>query len=99
MDDLSRLKLLARILEETKLDTVESLGVLANDVESLRFSLGPVSEQFAESFAALWGALEVVAVRHQEEGTAPTAEELHDLDVIKREFSKHTTREITERAS
>ena len=98
MNDLERLQLLDETLEKSEIGTTEKIGRLANDIESIRSLLGDVSEEFSASFAKLWAALEVVGVRHQEEGTEPTQQEAADLDEMKKNLKKHTEREIADKA-
>lgn len=97
MDDLERLKLLLRTLSSSNIGTTESLGVLANEIESIRSMLENVSEAFVISFSRLWEALEIVAVAHQEQGTELTEYELIDLVTMKKDLEKQTEQEIAYR--
>jgi|SRR5215204_369844 len=98
MNDLDRLKILEKILLNTRIETVENIGVLANDIESLRNMLDDVSEEFSNSFAKLWAGLEVLVVRHQEGGTELSQHEVENLEELKRNFQRQTEREIADRA-
>lgn len=99
INDLDRLKLLEATLSNATLDSVESMGALANEIESIRSALDVVCEDFSSSFARLWAALEVVAEEHQENGTAATDKEIEDLETMKEDLISWTEREIATRAS
>ena len=97
MNNLDRLRLLENTLANTNVETIENLGMLANDIESLCFTLDDVSDEFSTRFSKLWAALEVVAVRHQELGTDLTQLEVKDLGDMKRDLHNQTKREIFNR--
>lgn len=99
MTDLERLQLLKAVAIDAEINTCLEMGKLANDLESLRFMLETVSECFKTSFSALWAALEVVAVQHQEGGSEPTQEEKDDLSLLKNDFVKAVDYEINRRTS
>lgn len=97
MDDLDRLRLLRELLISSRLSTASSLGELANQVESMLTSIEEVPDDLRLAYAALWEALEIVGVQHQEAGTEPTATELADLRAMSDRLGMETNAEITAR--
>lgn len=97
MNDLDRLRMLDNALGDSGFETAEKIGKLANDIESIRSLLDGVSDEFSFSFSKLWAALEIVGVKHQEEGTEPTEKECADLEEMKNELIKQTGKEIAAR--
>jgi len=97
MNDLDRLRMLDKALGDSGFETSEKIGKLANDIESIRSSLDDVSDDFSLSFSKLWAALEIVGVKHQEEGTEPTEKECADLEEMKNDLKRQTGKEIADR--
>ena len=97
MNDLQRLCLLQGLLANRQLSAAISLGELANGIESILNSIDVVPDGLNLAYLALWQALEIVAVQHQEAGTEPTAAELDDLNFMADGLKKEVDAEIVAR--
>ena len=79
MNKTQLLGLLLKSLRAFQPSALETLGQLANDLDSLRSSLQGCSREFNSAGQQLWEALEVIAVAHQEQGTSLSDMEKRDL--------------------
>jgi len=80
MNDLDRLKLLLTTLNQFTATDAKGLGRLASEIEFIWSSISEKPQDINSKYFALWDALEIIAVLHQEAGTSPTDMELSDVD-------------------
>jgi hypothetical protein len=82
MNKTQLLGLLLKSLRAFQPSALETLGQLANDLDSLRSSLHGCGREFNTAAQQLWEALEVIAVTHQEQGTSLSQTEKRDLRTL-----------------
>src|SRR5688572_13020690 len=97
MDDLERLRLMRDLLIKRQISSASSLGELASAIESILTSIDDVPSGLKLAYANLWGALEILGVKHQEAGTQPTLAELSTLAVMTEQLRKEVDSEIAKR--
>jgi len=98
MNDLDRLRLLGGLLNEPQFFNAGDLLMLSFQFESLLTSIDDVPDVLWRAFSTFWAALEVLGVRHQEVGTAPSSSELSDLRGMAEKFRSEVAAEIGRRA-
>ncbi|EHP93405.1 hypothetical protein MetexDRAFT_1709 [Methylorubrum extorquens DSM 13060] len=96
MDKSYNLMLLRNTVANHRVFELKSLGRFASDIESLVMSMDDLSEKLRTDFSNLWGDIEIISYKCEEEGREINDKEKSDLEIMRLSFLQSINWEISQ---